>query len=173
MIKKYLFATLVVLGYLILPDLTHAYEATKQSVVRLDDNTVLFMVEYEFGFLNAETWLPIGALRSDTARQSSLVSYVYEDAAGVNYDAGQSYAIVLSDAAVVDNKYYYIPQGKRETFTLVTVLRSAPADAALAGTSLQVTSLPFFTQRSNRTQKVVQLVDAEILAGYRTPAVSN
>lgn len=85
----------------------------------------------------------------------------------------QSYAIVLSDAAVVDNKYYYIPQGKRKTFTLVTVLRSAPADAALAGTSLQVTSLPFFTQRSNRTQKVVQLVDAEILAGYRTPAVSN
>jgi hypothetical protein len=170
MIKKNFFAVALLFCFALLPGVSQAYESTAQSAVALDARTFLYTVEYEFGFLNAEVWLPIGAARTDASSRQGLITYKLEGSDGTPYGAGESYAVVLSDAKVVDGKYYYVPKGGRETFTLVTIVRTPPLVLG-DDLALQVTALPYTLLKNGVEKKTSHLLDSVTLTGYRTPAL--
>ncbi len=184
-----IFLTAILLVVVFFPQSSSAYEATKQSAFKLDDRTYLFLIEYEFGFLNADTWLPLAAVKVPSTQTitagPSQISYYISGLAGTttvdrsvtatNIPAWRSHSVVLSSAQVVDvadEKYYFVPKRERHTFTLVTILRAdkpLPADTDRA-LKLQVTALPYTVEREDRPGRSTHLVSPQSLAGYRTPA---
>jgi hypothetical protein len=171
MIIKNFFMAAFVLGLILVPSAADAYESTKQSAVALDATTVLHTIEYEFGFLNADVWLPVRAVRTGApTTETDLVSYRLETKAGEPYLGGQSYAVALSEAEVVDNKYYFVPKGKRAKFTFVNIARTASA-SDLADISSRVIALPYTLLKDGAEVKTTHLLAPDALSGYYTPAL--
>lgn len=121
------------------PTAANAFESTAQAAYQLDEYTAMFVVEYEFGYLNASAYLPVQAVlgaASGSITEPNL-SYQLLDESGTPVTNGQTAAVVLSDAAL-ENGYYVIPEGERMQFTLLVLHRS---DTALSTLELQLTEL--------------------------------
>lgn len=128
---------------LFLPQASFAYETTKQSALRINDNTVLYTITYRFGFLNREVYMPIGAVRGlANASTSPYLGYDILDN-GKATSTGKTSALVLSKASIKNNQYF-LPEGKVADFTLVTIV-TLPKEMSEEGKNmaLKVNHLPF------------------------------
>lgn len=160
---------------LLIPGTTMAYFTTDQTATRLNAETVLYTVTYEFGFPSRELYMPIGAVRDDASTTSSpYLKYSILDTEDNPITTGNSAALVFSndeDVQIKDNQYF-LAAGKSAKFTLVTIL-NIPVEEQLnaSNQSLLVTSLPF-TMINDGTPIPAHLNPSE-LQYYRTPAISN
>ncbi len=180
---------LVVLGALVIPTNSQAYSVTNSTATDLGNGYALFTVTYKFGFLNRELYMPIEASRNtkftdkgedvrysillndETGAQASTSKITNDDTSySLNYNIlpGTAKGIVVSNAEIKDDRYY-LPKGKSETFTLVTLVNmsNSPSKENL---SLQMTSLPF-TLVDGRKETNARLQATE-LESYKTPKVT-
>lgn len=160
--------------FVLVPQVSLAYFTTDQKAVQLNSDTVLYTITYKFGLPKASLNMPLAAVQGlDFGDASGQLGYTFlNNDERVNVKT--AYGIVLSDAKVIDNKYY-VPKEELATFTLVVV---AKLDAGLstqsdenADLSLLVTSLPFTMTRSENESARLQLNPSE-LKYYKTPAIS-
>lgn len=154
---------------LFIPQATQAYFTTSQSATKVSADTFLFTISYRFGFLNRGLYMPIMAIRSDSATSSpNYTAYtVLQDGAVIS--TGTSNALVLtddSDVTIKDGQYYLSP-GKAAVFTLVGLLTIPEAEQDEL--SLLMTHLPFTTEE-HATKNHLKLNPSE-LQYYHTPTV--
>ena len=128
----------------------HAQKVTEAKVTRLSDTVTMYTLSYEFGFLNADLWMPMHA-----ARKAGQGAIGYESA------ATKSSAVVLSDAKLTDKNMYYIPKGERASFKLV-VLEDQVGPTTREVKRVRVTNLPHVIQKEGDKQLERQLTEAEL-----------
>ncbi len=156
---------------LVLPQSSSAYEATEQTAVRINENTVLYTITYKFGFLNRETYMPIGVERGlENGSSSSCVGYDILNQ-GQIYKDGKVNALVLSNIKIKDNQYY-LPEGKAGYFTLVALV-TVPNDGMVAkeNLNLKINHLPFTMVKTESNKKTEVYLNADELKGYVSPKI--
>lgn len=152
--------------FLLLPLVSFAYETTEQSAYRLSDTVALYTVSYEFGFLNADLWMPIQARQNIMDRSlRPQISYSLYNATDQLINDGTTYAIVLSDAEV-DGNYYYVPAGERAEFTLLVLHQTTSGQLAGEAVSLAVGGLMGVINKDG--EQLVVAPTVEQLAAYQT-----
>jgi hypothetical protein len=173
MIKNLLFPTLISLTIFFVPGVSAAFETTGQKAIRLDETTMLYMVQFEFTFLNRDVRIPIGAVR-DLKYGSELpyIGYTLLGTGKTLSTLGTSYGVLLSEAQVL-GKEYYVPRGKKAKFTLVTLVK-LPADLktiqeAQPELSVAITSLRIVLMEAG-AESVYQH-DVKSLEPYTTPSI--
>lgn len=167
--KNYLISGILILSAAILfPSESQAFKVLDKDVYRLDAHTALFAITYEFGFLNANLWMPMGAKEGSSATDFHL-TYELRDASGapiVTTNAG----VVLSDTTLEENgdgKYrYFVSKKDRASFMLIGLVTSK--SPLPSGTTLKVTSLPFVLLKDGEDDPSGQIVDQSVLAEYET-----
>lgn len=154
-------------GGFMLPATTQAFSVTNTSATDLGNGKALFTITYKFGFLNRETYMSIGALRS-TSSKNGYVNYELMTGKNEVLKAGQVAGLVLSNTQIKDNQYY-LPKGKTAEFTLVTIADVSDVknhrDLALV-----ITSLPFSMIEGPLTLGAG--VAATELPAYRTKSIT-
>jgi hypothetical protein len=146
-----------------------AYGVLDESAVRLDASRVLYVMTFEFGFLNAETYMPMNTFRTgrpgnaSTSIQYSLVS---ED--GTVFDEGITRAVVLSSTALREGEYFS-PYGKKATFTLLALIDMG--ERAGENVRVDIDSIPLTIVRKNSTRESMFL-SGEELKGFETRLLS-
>jgi hypothetical protein len=117
----------------------HAYYTTNQNAVVLDTHSVLFTIEYAFGNMKHDIYMPILAYNT-TATTDTAVSYEILDTKG-NIVSGKVSGIVLS-ATSMKNGMYIAPKGHKKSFTLAVIF--TPTDTTSKNEyRLHITHLPF------------------------------
>jgi len=169
-IKSVIIASLVVLVG-VLPGSAAAYFTTSQNAVALSKNVFLYTVTYDFGMPKNDLTLPINALPNRLLSNDTFaVGYETVDSEGETARVGQTVGLVLSNAKVVDNKYF-VPKGYAASFTLVVLVQATDAEVAAYDTeqnlALQVTKLPFL-MTSEAKETTTGLNEFE-LQYYKTP----
>lgn len=106
---------------LVIPASTQAYSTTGQLVKRINDDHALFIVAYDFGFLNRATYLPIVASRGTTTAAHD-VEFTIQEKSGSVINEGTVTALVLSNATIKDGRYY-LAAGEAAEFALVGIMR--------------------------------------------------
>jgi hypothetical protein len=149
--------------FFLAPGLTQAFEATDSAAYQITADTYLFMIQYEFGYLNAEAQLPVYATPG-TITDSVMphVSYELYDEDDTVVVGGQTVGIVLSGAEKQGN-FYLTKPATRETFTLLVLHRRD--GASVAPSELRVTSLGNVVDTGEQTSYLA--VNDDQLAGYR------
>lgn len=159
-------ATFVLTLAFFMPASSHAYETVDQAAYQLNEDTYLFMVSYEFGYLNASAELSVAAMRG--AGQSAAeptVAYEIETAAGEVTHGGMAAAVVLSDAPIVDGTYQ-VNARDRKVFTLLVLYQTDAAMEVDDSLAMQITKLTNVVERQNEERSLISLSTAE-LASYR------
>ena len=168
--KNFLIISLFAMA-LVLPQDTNAYETTEQTALRINDNTVLYTITYKFGFLNRETYMPIGVVRG--LENSSSSSYVGYDILNQDqvYKEGKVNALVLSSTKIKDNQYY-LPEGKAGYFTLVALV-TVPNESLVKeeDLSLKINHLPFTMVKTESGKKTKVYLSSEELEDYVSPRI--
>ena len=156
-----------------LPQVTFAYFTTNQTATKLDADTFLFTVTYRFGLDDRDLRMPIVSKRGLTSALVPYVGYVIQNDGKRTVEKGDAYSIVLSDAKVLGNEYF-VPAGKVNTFTLVTVLNLTPEMIEKADEesklSLLMTHLPFTMTEEGKD--IPARLNPSELQYYKTPALS-
>ena len=155
------------------PSFAQAEQIMEQSAVRLNDDIVLYTVTFDFGFLNADVWMPVGAVRNSTMiGKPPVLGYSFYNESKEAVEEGNSYSVVLSDAPLIDGAYF-IPERTRATFTLLTLLQLPRGnDMAEQDISLQVTSLPHIIKRASEDDTFIRQLSKVDLEAYHTETVS-
>lgn len=157
---------------LTLPNASEAYFTTAQSATQINQDTILYTVTYQFGFLNRELYMPIVATR-DLATTSNEFKIGYSILDGnTPTNLGTAYTVALSDDEDIQikNGQYYLPDKKSAKFTLVTLLKTSPELVAKnPDLSLLVTNLPFLMVKDG--QDIPARLNPSELKYYLTPAV--
>ena len=187
--KSNILFSFLLLATLIIPGVSQAYSVTNSTATDLGNGYALFTVTYKFGFLNRELYMPIEASRNtkftdkgEDVRYSILVndqtgaqattSKINENdtSYSLNYSVlpGKAKGIVVSNAEIKNDRYY-LPKGKSETFTLITLVDMS-SSLNKENLSLQMTSLPF-TMVDGRKETDARL-NATELESYKTPKVT-
>lgn len=135
--------TLVVLMFLVAPE-AQAYKVTDRQITRLSDTVTMYTLTYEFGFLNANTWMPIVASSGNEANQTS--------------------SIILSQAPIEGNKYH-VPMKKNDTFTLLVLEQHTVGGSK---NSIEVNQLPITIQKQGK-QKMKWTLQGEELKDFTVP----
>jgi len=147
---------------LVTPFTTYAYKTTGQSVTKINDSYALFTIDYTFGFLNRETYLPIVASRGKTAATNDL-EYEILGTDNQILKGGVVTALILSGTTIEKNQYY-LPKGKNGSFKLVVLLR---LDETLSQRpALQITDIPLVLEKDSK--KTLTTFPTESFATYRT-----
>ncbi len=163
--KTFSFSIFALLAVLVLsPFTSHAYGTSEQTAVRLSDTHVLFTITYKLGFLNRDSSLPTLA-NTGLDRDISFVITNQDN----NQIATNVGSIVLADSAKLQNKRYFLPEGKNSDFTLVAVAE-IPANDTDTTHQLKITNLPFITIDDANVAKLGQ-VDDNTLTEFQTPFV--
>ncbi len=168
--KNFLIISLFAIA-LVLPQDTSAYETTEQAAVRINDNTVLYTITYKFGFLNRETFMPIGAVRGlENASSSDYVGYDILNKDQI-YKGGEVNALVLSTAKIKENQYY-LPEGKAGYFTLVALV-TVPNDGLVyeENLNLKINHLPFTMVKTENNKETKVYLSREELEDYVSPLI--
>ena len=105
----------------------------------------MYTLEFEFGFLNAQMWMPMAASKTTVGGNTTS-------------------SLVLSTAPIQDNKYY-LPEGKNGSFTLLVLEEHAVGGAKGFVT---VSELPVTLQKTGE-EKVIRVFTAEELKDFRVP----
>ncbi len=167
--RKYIPFGFGLLGALLvlMPGVSQAYSVKSTQAVKVTADAALYTITYEFGFLNADVWLPVGATMSDRyPERAGKVGYHLTTETG-EYVPPLAAAVVLSDALVV-NDYYYVPRGERATFTLVAAIRTDSVIGATELPVLAVRSLPYILAKNDEPKAMYSLGQTELQA-YQAP----
>jgi hypothetical protein len=132
--------------FLLFPDQSHAYGVTDRSVTKLSDTLTMYTISYEFGFANADLWMPMLTTQKPADKKLSYTT-----------ETGKSQAVVLSDAKI-DGRMYFVPKGKKSTFTLLVLEEAAPN----VRKGVSVTALPHIVQRDNSKKMLRNLFPQEL-----------
>ncbi len=167
--KKYFLHSILALGVLFaFPSDGHAFKVLDESTYRLDAHTALFTITYEFGFLNADLWMPMGAREGGTASDFH-VTYEITDASGAPIQTTNA-GVVLSGTTLEENgddEYRYaVSKADRATFMLIGLVTSQ--SPLPRGATLKVTSLPFVLLKDGESKPTGQVVDQSVLSEYKT-----
>jgi len=155
-----------------LPHVTSAYAILDQSAARLNDNTILFQVDYRLNYLNYDTYAPIFPFHvNETSTSSPYIQYSLVDEAGNKVAGLDSTSLVLSQADIVDNQYY-ITDGESRPFSLVSFVTLPPELVATSGAlALQIDWLPFtLVQDGKESDAAVRQKD--LTNDFKTPLIS-
>ena len=136
------FAIFALLVFASLPTQSHAYEVTDRHMIRLSDTLTMYTLSYEFGFLNADAWMPLVASRTSTSTMNG----------------NQTTSIILSDAKL-DNYKYHVPMKKNENFTLVILEQHAIGKSK---NSVTVDKLPITIQKKGEKMMLWTLQGEEL-----------
>ncbi len=118
----------------------HAYFTTNQEATALDNNALLFNIEYTFGHERHALHMPVFA-RTGVEKTNNAVSYAILDENN-NEVAGKAMGIVFSDAKLTRNGTYMVSKDTTKKFTLAVVfVPTNPIDGKQY--RMQVTHLPF------------------------------
>jgi len=148
------------------PLAAQAYGTSAQTALRLSDTHSLYMISYDFGFLNRKTDLPIAAMRDSLSDNKSVVRYDLVNEQGVVSTTGTTYALIVSDRPIIDNKYH-LDEGRAGKFTLVVIARhDVPT---VENTALQITHLPMILTDNGKEKEFI-LAPSE-LTDYKTPFI--
>jgi hypothetical protein len=147
---RFFVTTVFVSAFMLLTPQAHAQKVVDTKVTRLSDTITMYTLTYEFGFLNADLWMPLYA-----SRKADTNSLGYQSA------ATNSSALVLSDATITKQNMYYVPKGKRATFKLM-VLEEQVGPETREVKRVQVTNLPHIIQRDGEKQMERKLTEAEL-----------
>ena len=155
----------IIVGISLCPSLTLAYEATKQRAYQLNDKTALFVIEYAFGTIKNDFYLPLipQSELTHTDLTNRLGYVILKD--GKILPQAKVNTVILSPAPVVGDMYK-IGAGQQATFTLVVSLETHP-DERDAEYALQVTSLPYYVGADRQRR----ITNTTLLQNYRTPGV--
>lgn len=167
--KKIIITSALLLGvFSFFPSESHAFKVLDQSAYRLGTHTALFTITYEFGFLNADLWMPMSAKEDDSASDFH-VTYEITDASGAPI-ATTNAGVVLSGAALEENGddayRYAVSKNDRASFMFVGLVTSK--NSLPSGATLKVTSLPFVLLKDGESKPTGQFVDQPVLAEYKT-----
>jgi hypothetical protein len=138
-------AFLATLFFVTAPSLSHAYGVTDRAITKLSPTLTMYTLEFEFGFLNAEMWMPMAASKTTVGGNTTS-------------------SLVLSNEPIQDSKYY-VPKGKNGSFTLLVLEEHAVGGAK---GSVNVNELPITLQKTG-DKKVVKVFTAEELKDFRVP----
>jgi hypothetical protein len=165
-VKFYLVALFL---FVAAPQVSQAYLSTSQTSLRLNDNSILFFVEYEFGHENFSYQLPIKAERG--SKESDALGYDILKDGKLRTNKGDVSAAVLSKAQIKDGKYM-VPEGESASFILMAFL-TLPKDRLASSTdySLAVSSLPFEIGADG--EYIPNKLTKSELARYQTPVVGT
>ncbi len=160
-------ASVALLFVSLFPGSAAAYGTSAQIAHRLDDTHTLYIISYDFGFLNRVTDLPIMALRDTLSDNKAAVLYDLIDADGQAGTLGTTYGLVVSDRPIADNRYH-LDKGKAGKFNLVVIHEHAAR--TISPLALKINHLPMTLTNDDGQEKAFTLSEAE-LAEYVTPAV--
>lgn len=119
----------------------NAYFTTGQKAfVVPGSNTVLFLIDYNFGSPKHEVLLPVYASQMEE-KKNDHVSYQIRTADGVQA-LGKTTSMVLSNASINTQSMYVTPKGAAKKYTLAVFFTPASL-APDTEYQLQVTHLPF------------------------------
>lgn len=155
------------------PHFSSAYTTTNQSAIWLSDTKALFTISYEFGFLNRELLMPIGAERSVApADKSPYIGYeLLLDGEVSKLGSTVGLALTTDDDVVYKSAQYYTPDRKSAVYTLYVIADfsevTLPTDAKL---SLALTYLPFTLINAEKESRPSYLNPTELIS-YRTPEI--
>lgn len=150
----------------------HAYFTTGQTQTRLDDNSVLFTIEYAFGYTDKDTYMPVTAVRNLPWKSNEKkIGYKLVDHTGSTTAIGSAKGIVLSNLPIVD-LMYKLERGKAHKMTLVVVL-VVPQDTARNRYKLQVDKLPFYVGTDVSKLATYQLNPSELQYYVTKPVELN
>ena len=167
--KKYI-GTLLASLVLIAPLYTQAYVSTHKTSIRLNDHTLLFLTQFEFGHSQYDYRLPIKVMRGNTSALDTLGIDVV-NGSGLRTMEGTTKSIVLSDAKT-ENGLYIVPKGSKKTFTLVTFLILPEVRAASSTDfAVGVNHLPFLLGSNGAFTK--NALTASELKDYKTAVVGT
>lgn len=144
-----------------------AYGVLDETVVRLDESRTLYMMTYEFGFLNAETYMPMTAHRAGrggNASTSAIYTLVRED--GTVFEEGIARGVVVSTTETRKDEYY-APYGKKAFFTLL-VLVDMPHPFG-EKVQVRIDSIPLTIVKKSSARESLFLEGVE-LPGFTTSA---
>jgi hypothetical protein len=144
--KHFLRATLFLACTLVLlPTQSQAYGVTDRQVTELTPTLTMYTLDFQFGFLNADMWLPISSKK--TIKEGNKTSF-----------------IVLSTAPLQKEKYF-VPMKSKATFTLL-VLEEHEVGGSKG--SVTVDKLPITIQKKGE-KKQVRLFTKDELADFVVP----
>jgi len=156
-------------GLVLLPQLSLAYEVTDTNVTRLNQDTVLFSITYDFGFLNRDMLTPMRAVQGQDQIVNAL-SYQITSANTVLENVFAPAVVLTKDSDVsMQAGQYYLPRGERAEFTLIGLLRLADTDPTNA-LRLEITHLPYITINGD-AQSLGAVLPSE-LPTYRTSFIT-
>jgi len=170
--QKLKLAAGIFLFTLLLPNASDAYFTTAQSATQINQNTILYTVTYQFGFLNRELYMPIVATRdlATTSKDFRIGYSILNGDTPTNLGTAQTIALSSDEDVQIKDGRYYLPDRKSAEFTLVTLLTVSPELlAANPDLSLLVTNLPFLMIKDG--VDVPAHLNPSELQYYRTPAV--
>jgi len=168
-IAKMKLALCALCGVLLLPATAAAYEVVDSSAQRLTDDTVLFSVTYQFGFLNREMRMPIQTVYGDTS-YSDRVSYTINRGSEALENVFAPAIVLTSDEDVtVEDGQYHLPEGRNAQFTLYSFLR-LDADTPTNALNLRITNLPY-TMIDGADETPGSVLPNE-LPDYRSPSLT-
>ncbi len=119
---------------------SEAYFTTNQEAVRLDQNSILFTIDYQFGHKKHTMTLPVLA-EPHSITPPTAVSYQIVDENG-DVAGGKSTGIVFSSARLNNSGLYEVTRGTLNDFSLNVIFTPAEYDMNKKYT-LNVTHLPF------------------------------
>lgn len=135
-IRTYIASALFV-GAVLFPGISQAFDVVDTAAYQVTEDTYLFTISYEVGYLNADAYLPVEAtVGSGGEATLPNISFELQNVNGESMVGGQLVGIVLSESPVVDTMYYQVEKGKRETFTLLALYRGNERPQTLHVTSL-------------------------------------
>ena len=134
---------MLVLSVLCIPQMSHAYFTTNQSAVRINEHTALYAIEYAFGLIKQDIYMPVVSTRTanETPVPKTAGYSIVEDDAGVIHN-GTTYGMVVSSAPIVDSMYK-IEKGKAQKMTLYIIYTTSSTTPEM-DYKLQMDSLPFY-----------------------------
>jgi hypothetical protein len=143
-----------------------AFEMTSQSATKINQDTALFLINFDLGFLNSDSWLSSTVSQSASSSASiPMLNYIVEG--GYNADDFTATAMVLSKAPLSKDNYYYVPQGKREDFILVVLLQKKDkSNTTVNPTSIRVNNIVNQIKLNNKT--TLRNFGPELLINHKT-----
>jgi hypothetical protein len=140
---------------------SHAYFTTAQSVVKADEQTAVFAIEYAFGLPKQDIYMPIITERSLAwGSDKHSIGYTLRDGNGMVVTQGDAYGLAVSNAPIVGDMYK-IEKGKAEKMTLYIILKTATTTPT-GRYALQVDQLPYYVDTGKKDWETQQLNPSEL-----------
>lgn len=144
-----------------IPMQTHAYFTTEQTATKLTATTALYTIEYTFGLVNEDIYMPVVTQRDLEWKSSEhIVGYSIDTDEDETVTTGTAAGVVLSDAPIV-NGMYKIDKGEAQKMTLLVLFKTEQT-ALEDSYKLQVGQLPYFVDTGEDDFTIRQLNPSEL-----------